>query len=84
MMMINDWTNWGRAHDKSREGGVLRSVGLSVLLFDDERPDVVPGFLVVFGVGSVAVRELQTVRTHNVRRKTKVALIMFTPFVQEG
>lgn len=36
-----------------------RSVGLSVLLFDDERPDVVPGLLVVFGVGSVTVRELQ-------------------------
>lgn len=58
-------------------------VSLSVLLFDDERPDVVPGLLVVFGVGSVAVRELQAVRTHNVR-KTKVVLIKFTPFVLNG
>lgn len=33
--------------------------GLSVLLLDDERSHVVPGLVVVFGVGPVTVRELQ-------------------------
>lgn len=32
---------------------------LSIPLFDNERSDVVPGLLVVFGVGPVAVRELE-------------------------
>lgn len=50
--------NWGRARDKSREGRVLGSAGLSIPLFDNERSDVVPGLLVVFGVGPVTVREL--------------------------
>lgn len=42
-----------------REGRVLRWLRLRVLLFDDERSNVVPGFLVVFSVGTIAVRELQ-------------------------
>lgn len=37
--------------------------GLGVLLLDDERPDVVPGFIVVFGVGPVAERELKAERS---------------------
>lgn len=53
-------------------------VALSILLFDDEWSDVVPSFLVVFGVGSVAVRELQGERT---MLKTKLSLIKFKPFV---
>lgn len=55
MLIMYDWTNWGRVHEMRREGGV---VDLSVLLFDDEWSNVVPCFLVVFGVGSVTVREL--------------------------
>lgn len=42
-----------------RERRVLQWLGLRVLLFDDERSDVVPGFLIVFSVGTIAVRELQ-------------------------
>lgn len=63
MMTLNDWTDWGRVHDKSREGGAQGLAGLGILLFDDERSHVVPGLLVVFGVGAVAVRELQGERT---------------------
>lgn len=51
---------------------------LSILLFDDERSDVVPGFLVVFGVGSVAVRELQGQGT---MLTTNLSLIKFMLFV---
>lgn len=65
-------------YDRSGEGRVLRLVGLSILLFDDERSDVVPGLLVVFGVGSVAVRELQT-RLYNVRGKLKTLLSSLCP-----
>lgn len=65
-------------YDRSGEGRVLRLVGLSILLFDDERSDVVPGLLVVFGVGSVAVRELQT-RLYNVRGKLKTLLSSLRP-----
>lgn len=63
-------------HEKTWEAGALRLVALSVLLFDDERPDVVPGLLVVFGVGSVAVRELQGDST-----RQKSLLSKFQPFV---
>lgn len=45
---------------------VTQPLGLSVLLLDDERSDVVPGLVVVFGVGPVTVRELQA-QLHNVR-----------------
>lgn len=41
---------------------------LGVPLFDDERSDIVPGFLVVFGVGAVTVRELEG-RRREFRRK---------------
>lgn len=51
--------------------------GLGVLLFDDERSDIVPSLVVVFGVGPVAVRELQP-QLHNVRGKNTVALIKLT------
>lgn len=43
-------------HEKPRKG---RSADLCILLFDDEWPHVVPGFIVVFGVSSVTERELQ-------------------------
>lgn len=66
-------------HEKTWEAGALRLVALSVLLFDDERPDVVPGLLVVFGVGSVAVRELQGDSTRQSRQKS--LLSKFQPFV---
>lgn len=51
------------------EGGskaVTQLLGLSVLLLDDEGSNIVPGLVVVFGVGPVTVRELQA-QLHNVR-----------------
>lgn len=58
-MVINYWTNKGRVYEKWKdERKVLQLGGLSIFLFDDERSHVVPGFIVVFGVGSVAEREL--------------------------
>lgn len=54
-------------HDSSGEGGVPTSLGLRVPLFDDEWSDIVASVVVVFGMGSVTVRELQT-RLYNVER----------------
>lgn len=54
-------------HDRSGEGGVPTSLGLRVPLFDDERSNIVTSVVVVFGMGSVTVRELQT-RLYNAER----------------
>lgn len=55
----------------------MTELGLGVLLFDDERSDVVPSLVVVFGVRAVAVRELQA-QLHNVRGENTAALIKLT------
>lgn len=65
-------------HDKSGEVGVLRLVFLSILLFYDERSHVVPGLLIVLGVCSIAVRELQK-RLYNIRGKLKSCLSSLRP-----
>lgn len=54
-------------HDSSGEGGLPTSLGLRVPLFDDEWSDIVARVVVVFGMGSVTVRELQT-RLYSVER----------------
>lgn len=51
---------------KGRCKAVTQPLGLSVLFLDDEGSDIVPGLIVVFGVGTVTVRELQA-QLHNVR-----------------
>lgn len=67
---------------RSGERGLLGSIRSRVPLFDDERPHVVPRLLVVFGMGSVAVRELQRdCATSEGGRKQKVALVKASPFV---
>lgn len=48
----------GRGGGRSSDVTLCQS-RLSVPLFNDERPDVVAGLIVVLGVGSVAVRELK-------------------------
>lgn len=54
-------------HDSSGGGGVPTSLGLRVPLFDDERSDIVASVVVVFGMGSVTIWELQT-RLYNAER----------------
>lgn len=54
-------------HDGSGEGGVPTPLGLRVPLFDDEWSDIVASVVVVFGMGSVTVRELQR-RVYNAER----------------
>lgn len=61
--------------------GRVNVFGSGVLLFDDERSDIVPSLVVVFGVGPVAVRELQP-QLHNVRGGKKTQLVLSNlPFV---
>lgn len=57
----------------------MNAFGLGVTLFDDERPDIVPSLIVVFGVGPVAVRELQPQLP--VRRKKKQLLLSDLTYV---
>lgn len=68
------WSRWQKAG-----AGPRKTFVLGVLLFDDERSHIVPSLVVVFGVGAVAVRELQP-QLHNVRGKTQL-LLSKSPFV---
>lgn len=52
VMMTNDKLGAGG------EGGALRQCDSCIPLFNDEWSDVITGFFIVFGVGTVTVREL--------------------------
>lgn len=58
------------------------TIGLSVLLLDDERSHIVPSLVVVFGVGPVTVRELQA-QLGIVRRGEDTVALVKQPFVRK-
>lgn len=71
---------WSRKEKAGAGTASERVLALGVPLFDDERADVVPGLVVVFGVGAVAVRKLQP-QLHNVRGGKTQLLLSNLPFV---
>lgn len=67
---------------KREQSGRCRAAAseLRIFLFDDERPHVVSGFLVVLGVGAVAVRELRGEgRTRTLVNTLEFRLAVFNP-----